>query len=84
MNYYQIENPGTAGFVTHEENEAGHVANYPGDVWVTENTAWALRVGATEITKEAAQAIEDAIYAEAHAAWDPESGLIEPQPIVLP
>jgi hypothetical protein len=84
MKYYQIENPGTAGFVTHQENEAAHVTNYPGNIWVTENTAWALRVGATEKTKEEAQAILDAIIDEAKAAYDPESNMPEPQYIVLP
>jgi hypothetical protein len=84
MPYYHIVSPGTKGFVTHQDNELAHVSNYPGDVWVTENTTWAARVGATEKTKEEAQALVDAVINEAIANWDSESGQPEPQPIVLP
>lgn len=56
--YYQIENYGH-GFITHEENEQAHIAGYPGNIWVTENTTWAQRVGAVEKTKEEAQLIVD-------------------------
>lgn len=59
LKYYQVENWGH-GFITHEDNELAHVAGYPGDIWVTENTAWATRVNAVEKTKEEAQAIVDA------------------------
>ena len=52
MHYYQVTNTGEAGFVTHEENEISYVNNFIQDIWVTENTDWAARVGATEITKE--------------------------------
>jgi hypothetical protein len=54
MNYYQAVNTGL-GFITHEDNELAHVAGYPGDIWATENTTWAARVGAVEKTKEEAQ-----------------------------
>jgi hypothetical protein len=52
-------------------NEAAHIAGYPGDVWITENTTWALRVGAISKTKEEAQALVDAalsgsVYPEGH------------------
>ena len=57
--YYQVENYGN-GFITHQENETAHVAGFPGNIWVTENTAWAARVGAVEKTKEEAQALVDA------------------------
>jgi hypothetical protein len=70
MAYYVAVNTGK-GFITHEENELAHIAGYPGDVWVTENTTWASRVGATSKTKPEAQALIDAailgsIYPEGH------------------
>ena len=54
--YYEKENTGK-GFITHADNELSHVAGYPGNVWVTENTAWAVRVGAVEKTKIEAQTL---------------------------
>ena len=54
--YYQTENTGK-GFITHGDNELSHVAGYPGNVWVTENTAWAARHGLVEMTKVTAQTI---------------------------
>jgi hypothetical protein len=83
MNYYQAVNTGL-GFITHEDNELAHVSGYPGDIWGTENTTWAARVGAVEKTKEEAQAIQDAIYQEASASYVPGALTQEPQPIVLP
>lgn len=70
MAYYQAENTGK-GFITHQENESAHIAGYPGNVWITENTAWATRVSAVEKTKEQAQALVDAaisgsVYPEHH------------------
>lgn len=62
MKYFVAENTGR-GFITHEDNELAHIAGYPGNVWVTENTAWATRVGAIEKTKEEAQAIVDVAIA---------------------
>jgi hypothetical protein len=59
MAYYTTANTGK-GFITHADNESAHVAGYPGDVWVTENTTWATRVSATEKTKVEAQALVDA------------------------
>lgn len=84
MHYYHIVSPGVKGWITHADNELAHVAGYPGDVWVTENTAWAARVGATEKTQAEAQALVDAVINEAIANWTVESGMPEPQPIVLP
>jgi len=40
MAYFHAVNTGK-GFITHAENESAHVAGYPGDVWVTDNTTWA-------------------------------------------
>ena len=54
--YYNAENTGK-GFITHEDNELAHVSGYPGNVWVTENTAWAVKHGLTEITKVNAQTL---------------------------
>lgn len=82
MKYYQIENYGH-GFITHEDNEQAHVSGYPGNIWVTENTAWAHRVGAFEKTKEEAQAIVDAAIA---ASYQPqlENEPQGPPQIILP
>jgi hypothetical protein len=55
LKYYIIANSGEKDFVTYEDNIIAYVENFPDDIWVTENTAWAERVGATETTKEAAQ-----------------------------
>ena len=70
MAYYQATNTGKR-FITHAENEEAHVAGYPGDVWVTENSTWASRVGAVSKTKVEAQALVDAaiagqVYTEEH------------------
>lgn len=70
MAYYQAENTGV-GFITHADNELFHVAGYPANIWITDNTAWAARVGAVEKTKEEAQALVDAelagkVYPEEH------------------
>ena len=54
--YYEKENTGK-GFITHADNELSHVAGYPGNIWVTENTAWAARHGLVEMTKMTAQTI---------------------------
>jgi len=70
MAYYVAVNTGK-GFITHEENELAHIAGYPGNVWVTENTTWASRVGAASKTKPEAQTLVDAaisgsVYPEGH------------------
>jgi hypothetical protein len=70
MAYYAAVNTGK-GFITHEENESAHIAGYPGDIWVTENTTWASRVEATSKTQAEAQALVDAailgsVYPEGH------------------
>jgi hypothetical protein len=59
MAYYHAMNTGE-NFITYEDNELAYIKGYPGDIWVTENSAWATRVGATEKTKEEAQALIDA------------------------
>lgn len=54
--YYEAENTGK-GFITHEDNELSHISGYPGNVWVTENTAWAARHSLTQINKVTAQTL---------------------------
>lgn len=70
MHYYQIVNPGIKDWITHEDNQIAHIAQYGSDIWVTENTSWAARVGATEITKADAQAICDLQVTEARILWE--------------
>mgnify|MGYP001156760853 FL=1 len=74
MAYYYVQHTGKKGFVTHADNESAHVANYPGDVWVTENSAWASRVGAEEKTKSEAQALCDAAIGAANAELSSSAG----------
>ena len=62
MHYYQATNTGV-GFITHQDNETAHVAGFPAEIWVTENTTWATRVGAVSKTKAEAQALVDAAIA---------------------
>ena len=62
MAYFQAANTGK-GFISHEDNESAHIAGFPGDVWVTENTSWASRVSAVLKTKVEAQALVDAAIA---------------------
>ena len=58
LKYYHTTNTGK-GFITHPENEANHIAGHLADIWTTENTAWATRVGAIEKTIIEAQALVD-------------------------
>lgn len=85
MLYFQAINPGTKGWITHEDNEYSHISEYPGNVYITENNqAWADRVGATSITYQQAQDIVDALILQAQAQWTEDSNRPYPQPIVLP
>ena len=54
--YYEAVNTGK-GFITHEDNALAHISGYPGNVWLTENTAWAARLGISEITRLEAQTL---------------------------
>jgi hypothetical protein len=58
LKYYHTTNTGK-GFITHAENESAHIAGHPGEIWTTENTTWASRVGATEKTQVEAQTLVD-------------------------
>lgn len=84
MYYYQTINPGIKGWISHEDNELAHISEYPGNIFVTENTAWAARVGATEKTYEEAQAICNAAIDKAKKQWTSGSLTPEPQYITLP
>ena len=83
MAYYTTANTGK-GFITHADNETAHVAGYPGDVWVTENSTWAARVGATEKTKAEAQLLVDAAVSGTYHMQGPDSGSAVSGTIVLP
>lgn len=83
MAYYTIANTGK-GFITHADNESAHVAGYPGDVWVTENSTWATRVGATSKTKAEAQLLVDAAVSGTYYDEGPLSGSAVSGTIVLP
>tara|TARA_B100000427_G_C15470568_1_gene578350 strand:+ start:504 stop:740 length:237 start_codon:yes stop_codon:yes gene_type:complete len=54
--YYKTVNTGR-GFITHEDNELSHISGYPGDIWVTDNTAWAIKKNLTELSKVEAQTV---------------------------
>ena len=54
--YYEAVNTGK-GFITHDDNALAHISGYPGNVWLTENTAWATRHGISEITRLEAQTL---------------------------
>lgn len=56
LKYYYAVSTGK-GFITHAENAEFHIQSHPGDIWTTENTTWATRVGATEKTFSEAQAL---------------------------
>lgn len=74
MAYYVVENTGK-GFIKHEDNASAHIAGFPANVWVTENTAWATRVNAIEKTKEEAQAIIDAeLIGQTYPEEHPQAG----------
>ena len=73
MAYYHATNTGK-GFITHADNESAHVAGYPGDVWITENSTWATRVGAASKTQAEAQALVDAEISGSYYEEGPNSG----------
>ena len=83
MAYYTATNTGK-GFITHADNESAHVAGYPGDVWVTENSTWATRVGATSKTKAEAQLLVDNAVSGTYHDIGPLSGSAVSGTIVLP
>jgi hypothetical protein len=54
--YYEAVNTGK-GFITHKDNKLAHIEGYPGNVWLTENKAWAAKLGLSEITRLEAQTL---------------------------
>ena len=83
MAYYTATNTGK-GFITHADNESAHVSGWPGDVWVTENSTWATRVGATSKTKAEAQLLVDNAVSGTYHEQGPLSGSAVSGTIVLP
>jgi len=83
MAYYTTANTGK-GFITHADNESAHVSGWPGDVWVTTNSTWAARVGATEKTKAEAQLLVDAAVSGSYYMEGSLSGSAVSGTIVLP
>jgi hypothetical protein len=81
IKYYVATNTGR-GFITHEDNETSLVAGFPGDVYATENTTWAARVGGVEKTLEDAQALVDTALSASIAELP--SGSDTPTSIALP
>lgn len=59
LKYYHATNTGK-GFITFDDYRAGYMESHPGDIWTTENIAWATRVNATEKTLEEAQTLVNA------------------------
>ena len=74
MAYYYVQHTGLKGFVSHADNEASHVSNYPGDVWVTAYSSWATRVSAVSKSKEDAQTLCDAAIDAANAELSGSAG----------
>ncbi len=54
------------GFITHDDRGAFEVQGFGSDVWVTDESQaahdWIARIGATEITKDEAQAVINAAF----------------------
>lgn len=73
LKYYHATNTGK-GFITHAENESAHISGHPGEVWTTENTSWASRVGATEKTFSEAQTLVSASISGSYYTEGPNSG----------
>jgi hypothetical protein len=63
------------GFITHSDSSKYQVSGFPGNVWQIpannqDANLWVNKVAGVWKTKEEAQAIVDAIVAQAQAAWD--------------
>lgn len=73
IKYYLATNTGK-GFITHADNESAHIASHPGNIWTTENTSWAARVGAEEKTFSEAQTLVSAFLDGKFHTEGPNSG----------
>ena len=75
-NYSVMEGTGK-GFITHEDSRAFWRRSFQGNVWVAtdcrESRHWVARNNGISKTKAEAQAISDAITAEAQTTWDNDS-----------
>jgi len=72
--YCVAENWGT-GFITHDDSSKFQVSGFPGNLWQIpadsrDANLWVSKVAGIWKTKEEAQAIVDAIVAQAQADWD--------------
>jgi len=72
--YCVAENWGK-GFITHDDSSKFQISGFPGNVWQIpannqDANLWVNKVAGVWKTKEEAQAIVDAIIAQAQAAWD--------------
>ncbi len=75
------------GFITHSDSSKYQVSGFPGNVWQIpannqDANLWVYKVAGVWKTKEEAQAIVDAIIAQAQADWDalPDSEKNKPIP----
>jgi hypothetical protein len=72
--YCVAENWGK-GFITHDDSSKFQISGFPGNLWQIpannqDANLWVNKVAGVWKTKEEAQAIVDAIIAQAQAAWD--------------
>lgn len=70
MYYYQVDNPGIVNWISHQDNQIAQISQYMPNIWVTENTEWAARVGATELSKSDAQTVCDTYTTEQIVLWE--------------
>ena len=63
------------GFITNDDSSKFQISGFPGNLWQIpadnqDANLWVNKVAGVWKTKEEAQAIVDAIIAQAQAAWD--------------
>jgi hypothetical protein len=63
------------GFITNDDSSKFQISGFPGNLWQIpannqDANLWVNKVAGVWKTKEEAQAIVDAIVAQAQAAWD--------------
>ena len=75
-NYSVMTNTGK-GFIVREDSSTFWISGFPANVWVAtdcrESRHWVARNNGISKTKAEAQAISDAITAEAQTTWDNDS-----------
>jgi hypothetical protein len=84
--YCVAENWGV-GFITHDDSSKFQISGFPGNLWQIpadnqDANLWVNKVAGIWKTKAEAQAIVDAIIAQAQADWDalPDSEKNNPEP----